>query len=614
MLSGENIVCLSSIDWDFLWQGHQEIMSRLAASGNLVLFVENTGVRAPTLRDLPRLRKRVRNWRKGAHGFRAERENLFVYSPLVLPFPYSSLARVVNRTLILRAIERWARVVAMSRPIVWTFLPTPLALDVIRGLDPAVTVYYCIDNFAESSVAARRIAPSERAMLRRADLVFVTSQGLEARAREHSSAVSVFPFGVDFETFDKVRRSPESPPADLDGLPRPIVGYVGGLHKWLDQALLRRAAERLPDWSFVLVGPEQTDTSTLGGLANVHRLGRRSHGDVARYINAFDVAVIPYLLTEYTQNVYPTKLNEYLAMGRPVVATALDEVTRFNARHGAPVAVARDAEDFTARLVEAVRDDTEARRAERVRVAEQNGWRARIEAMSALIERQALRNREARASRWRETLTSVYHRVRRQAAVTAAAVVGLYALVFYTPVVWLAAEPLRIAAAPEAADVIVVMAGGVGESGRAGGGYQERVKHAVDLYRQGRAPRMIFSSGYVFAFPETDVMRGLALSLGVPPSALLTETRARNTYEHAAYLRELLLARGWRRALVVSSPYHMRRALLTWRKVAPEITAIPAPVVTSQFYAHGSGATLEQIGGIAHEYTAILAYKWRGWI
>jgi hypothetical protein len=101
MLSGEPIICISSIDWDFLWQGHQEIMSRLAASGNLVLFVENTGVRAPTVRDLPRLRRRLRNWWKGTHGFREERDNLFVYSPLVLPFPYSPAARVVNRTLIL---------------------------------------------------------------------------------------------------------------------------------------------------------------------------------------------------------------------------------------------------------------------------------------------------------------------------------------------------------------------------------------------------------------------------------------------------------------------------------------------------------------------------------
>ena len=72
MLTKRDILCISSIDWDFIWQGHQEIMSTLARQGNRVLFVENTGVRAPRLKDLPRLVKRIRNWRRGVKGFRQE--------------------------------------------------------------------------------------------------------------------------------------------------------------------------------------------------------------------------------------------------------------------------------------------------------------------------------------------------------------------------------------------------------------------------------------------------------------------------------------------------------------------------------------------------------------
>ena len=62
MLEGQSILCISSIDWDFIWQGHQQIMATLAEDGNKVLFVENTGVRRPRFRDVPRLRQRVRNW------------------------------------------------------------------------------------------------------------------------------------------------------------------------------------------------------------------------------------------------------------------------------------------------------------------------------------------------------------------------------------------------------------------------------------------------------------------------------------------------------------------------------------------------------------------------
>ena len=88
------------------------------------------------------------------------------------------------------------------------------------------------------------------------------------------------------------------------------------------------------DVSFVLVGPEQSDVSLLKTCPNIHLLGQRPHDEVPAYVNAFDVALIPYRLAEYTANVYPTKLNEYLVMGKPVVATDLPEIRRFNDTHG----------------------------------------------------------------------------------------------------------------------------------------------------------------------------------------------------------------------------------------------------------------------------------------
>ena len=96
MLKNENIICISSIDWDFIWQQHQAIMSRLAKNGNKVLFIENTGVRPPKISDVPRIKKRFINWLKSARGFRKEAENLYIYSPLILPFPYWRVARWIN--------------------------------------------------------------------------------------------------------------------------------------------------------------------------------------------------------------------------------------------------------------------------------------------------------------------------------------------------------------------------------------------------------------------------------------------------------------------------------------------------------------------------------------
>jgi uncharacterized SAM-binding protein YcdF (DUF218 family)/glycosyltransferase involved in cell wall biosynthesis len=612
LLRGQDVVCFSSIDWQFIWQGHQEIMSTLAANGNRVLFVENTGVRAPAMRDLPRVTQRLRNWWKGTKGFRRERENLYIYSPILLPFPYSTIVRRINRSLLTRALNRWMRAAGFGRPIVWTFLPTPLVRDVMRDLGPAASVYYCIDDFASSSTAARRITRSEEQLFREVDLVFVTSEKLREKAARSSDNVTLFAFGVSYEKFEGVRESTRQPPADLAALPRPVVGYVGGIHQWMDMKMLTEVARRMPETTFALVGPLQIDVSAADA-PNLHFLGKKSHDELPCYIKGFDVGIVPYVLSDYTANVYPTKLNEYLAMGIPVVATGLPEIRRFNAEHGSRVAVADDPEQFVAALKAALRPSTIEERRARIDVARQNSWHARIAQMSALISG-VIEARRGRRDPWEAKLRHFYRRTRARVWTVASAIALIYTLLFYTSVPWLLAAPLRLEQAPSAADAIVVFAGGVGESGQAGGGYQERVKTAVDLYDRGFATRMVFESGYVFAFREAEIMRDLAMSQGVPASAITLETHGANTYDDVIRVRELLRQRNWRRILLVSSPYNMRRAMLVWRRQAPEVDVVATPVSQSQFYTHGRGASLDQLRGLAREYLALAAYWWRGWI
>jgi uncharacterized SAM-binding protein YcdF (DUF218 family)/glycosyltransferase involved in cell wall biosynthesis len=608
-----DILCISSIDWDFIWQGHQEIMSTLAAEGHRVLFLENTGVRAPKVRDLPRVRQRIRNWWRGTKGFREERPNLFVYSPLVFPFPYSRFARWANRFLLMRSLRRWMRATGFHRPIAWTFLPTPLALDLLRDLDPQLTIYYCIDDLASSSLAARRIVPSEQRLFKEADLVFVTSEALRKRAAQFSDRVHLFPFGVSFDRFDRVREGREPAPADLQPLPRPIVGYVGGLHQWVDQELIAAAAAGMPEASFAIIGPIQSDVSALERVPNVTLFGQRPHSELPGYVKGFDVGIVPYRLTDYTANVYPTKLNEYLVMGIPVVATDLAEIRRFNAEHGDIVAVAADASGFVSAVRAALTETASGTVERRIAVAHANSWQSRIAAMQSLID-EGLERRAAAAQRWEEKLRKVYRRTRTRIAQVVLGLAALYLLIFNTNLVWWAASPLLVSRPPAAADAIVVFAGGVGESGKAGGGAQERIAQAVDLYKGGYAPVLILSSGYVYSFQEADVMRAQAIDQGVPDSAILLERRASNTYQNVKFVDDILREHRWRRVLLVSSPYHMRRALLVWYKQAPDVTVVPTPVPKSQFYEHARGATLEQVRGILQEYVAILGYWRRGWL
>ena len=612
MLRGESILCISTIDWDFIWQGHQQTMSMLAEQGNRVLFIENTGARRPTFSDLPRLLQRLRNRRRGTQGFRQEREHLFVYSPLVLPFPYSRIARWINRFIVSRAIRRWMSVMGISHPVLWAYLPTPLVLDLVKAVDPGLVLYYCLADFAASSAGARNIRRAEHRLFREADLVFVQSHQLAERARRFREQVEVFPSAINFERFDTARTSPGAVPADLAALPRPIVGYVGGLHRWVDQQLVADTARRLPDATFAFIGPRQCDVSILEREPRVHLLGERPHEQLPAYIRGFDVGIVPYELSEYTSNVSPTKLHEYLAMGIPVVSTGLPDVKSLNDAHGGIVGIGNDPDSFAAALQDAIaRRDVDVDR--RVAVARANGWDLQFERMSALVSR-ALAAKRARHESWDATLRRMYRVARHRLLWTSMGAAAGYLLLFYTPLLWILAEPLRAADAPTRADAIVVFAGGAGESAQAGGGYQERVKQAVDLYDAGYAPRMVFSSGFVYAFKEAEIMRGLAIDLGVPADDIDIEEKAASTYQNVLFTRDIARQQGARRVLLVSSPYHMRRAVLTWRKQAPDIEVVSAPVLGSQYYAHGSGATPQQFRGIAWEYAAIALYRWRGWL
>ncbi len=609
-LTGQSILCVSSIDWDFVWQGHQEIMAELAKQGNRVLFIENTGVRSPSLKDLPRLTHRIQNWRRGTKGFRQERENLVVYSPILLPLPYSRLAQWINRFLLLQPLRRWMRASRFHRPILWTFLPTPLVLNLIEELDPELVVYYCIDNLAESSKGAARITASEEKLFSRADLVLVTAKKLYDRAVRFSGRVQLFPFGVHFGKF---QNGSHPPPADLGNLQGPVVGYIGGIRKEIDQKLLGKVADLMPEVTFVMIGPLQTEVETLRSRPNIRFLGPRAHTELPAYLQAFHAGIIPYVLNPYTEHIYPAKLNEYLVMGLPVVSTDLTEIRHFNAEHGRLIEIAQTAEGFAAALREAIQKNSPTAKAQRIEAARQNRWEERIRQIASLVQ-ETLQMRRIESVRWEETFRRVYRTARRRLIRTSAVLLLIYLALFYTPLLWILADPLKQVDAPEPADAIVVFAGGVGESGQPGQSHEERVSRAIELHQNGYAKHLVLSSGFTRVYEEAEVMRAIAVARGIPIESIVLEEKANSTYKQVQNVSQILQNRGWDSILLVSAPYHMRRASWVFSKQAPEIRVIHTPVESSAFYSHSRGASFAQIGGILHEILAILYYGWKGWL
>jgi glycosyltransferase involved in cell wall biosynthesis len=407
MLSGRDIILISSIEWDFNWQGHQEIASRLARAGNRVLYVENMGVRSPGLRDARRVAQRFFHWTGSLldGGVRQVSPDLYVCSPLILPPFGSRIRHELNRRLLLPLLLRAVRSLRFDPEIIWTFLPTDTAAALVRMLRKprGVVVYYCIADFAELSPHPNEILKSERSIIEMSDLVFAQGPQLAERCSRGGREAEIFPFGVNLNRFTKENGQPngsreEEPSATarpgsasdfMSELPRPVIGYVGGIHKFFDVQMLAAMARARPGWSWVLVGPLQTSPRELKRIPNVHLAGPKAHEELPEYIRGFDVSIVPYLSNGYTATVVPTKINEYLAMGKPVVSTDLPEVRTFNDKHGVIITSPNRPTEFVASIERALLSSGEDAVVNRRRtVAALNDWEARAERMSNLIERE----------------------------------------------------------------------------------------------------------------------------------------------------------------------------------------------------------------------------------
>jgi glycosyltransferase involved in cell wall biosynthesis len=399
MITGQDIVCISSIDWGFLWQGHQEITSRLAQAGNRILYVENTGVRSPVLADVARISERLRKWARAllTGGVREVAPNIYVCSPLVMPPFGARWQRVLNRYVLLPMVRRAARRLGMQDPLIWTYLPTDTAFDLIQLLRTprSVLVYYCIADFEQLTPRAPELRESEKEIVQTSDVIFAQGPELAARVARWKDNVHIFPFGVNLEAFPlhdhpngngSARAEDTSGPEQLQSLPRPLIGYIGGLHRHLDYEMLLEMASTCPHWSWVFVGAIQTSVEDLAALPNVYLLGQQRHDSLVGYIRQFDVCIVPYVNSHFTATVVPTKINEYLAVGKPVVSTELPAVRKFNEQHDI-LQTSADPKEFLQAIERALQSGNDEDAIARGRaVAELGNWDSRLEAMSQFIE------------------------------------------------------------------------------------------------------------------------------------------------------------------------------------------------------------------------------------
>jgi glycosyltransferase involved in cell wall biosynthesis len=281
----------------------------------------------------------------------------------------------------------------ISRPLYWAF--EPASIQHLPHLPPAPVIYDCIDRWAgyfpEGSRRHRTVSDMDRRLAARADLIFVGSEALRTLHSGHSAPVHLQHHAADFALFNRAADPSYPMAASVAALRRSgrrIVGLCGILDKRVDVASLARIAERRRDWELVLVGPVQRnlDVGALASLENVTMVGPVEAPDLPAHIRGFDVCLIPYLIDEFVRGIYPLKLHEYLATGRPVVATPIPAVLPYADR----IEIAEGADGIEAAIERALADDASERVAARIALARRNGWDTRV-AEKLRIAREALR-------------------------------------------------------------------------------------------------------------------------------------------------------------------------------------------------------------------------------
>ncbi|NNE09692.1 MAG: glycosyltransferase [Gemmatimonadetes bacterium] len=383
--AGADIICLASGNWDAeLWTNSQHLMSRLAKD-HRVLFVESLGLRTPgpSRRDVLRVFGRVVNFFRGV---RSPRPNLYVHSPLAIPLYRFAWARRFNFYLLRRSLRRIANHLNMKDPILWTFLPT--ASNLVGHLGERLCIYHCVDEYrANPGVPADTIDQLERDLLRHADLVFTTSQGLFESKRRFNPNTHYLPNVADYDHFRLALDPGTVVPKEIQRLTGPVIGFVGAVsHYKIDLDLIAYVAKARPDWNLVMIGPvsfgeNQAAFDAIAAMPNVHMLGARPYDTLPGYIKGFDVCMIPFAINETTKNVFPMKFHEYLATGKPVVVIELPSLADFRDYCFS----ARGPDAFVAAIEDAL-VMPQARPQVPDEVAAANTWESRIESIGAIVD------------------------------------------------------------------------------------------------------------------------------------------------------------------------------------------------------------------------------------
>ncbi|MCP4987949.1 MAG: glycosyltransferase family 1 protein [Colwellia sp.] len=315
-------------DWGAHPSSTQHIVNILGQTRPVIWF-NSIGLRKPKLslsdfkRAFSKVTSFIMNPQKSSKTKETESENnqFIIINPLVIPCANSWFSLKLSKAILKWQLKLACKKLNLTDPIIWTSLPT--TVDYLELFEQAPCVYYCGDDFSSlAGVDHQFVSKKETELIGKSSYVFTASDKLLDKFPQEK-AVNI-PHGVNFSLFsDKAKEIPLDLPQG-----KPIAGFYGSISTWLDQDLLVQTIEALPHWHFVFIGKVDCNIDKLQQFTNVYFLGAKAHNELPKYIQNWNVAILPFVENKQIQMCNPLKLREYLASGTPIVTTD------FNALNG----------------------------------------------------------------------------------------------------------------------------------------------------------------------------------------------------------------------------------------------------------------------------------------
>jgi len=340
-LTGKDIILFSLKSWDTeIGTSSKQYARVFAKNNNRVLFVNRALDRISTIRSRkdPKIKERLESFRHKERSLREAEKNIWVLNPptilesinwISMPAVFDLFNKLNNRRLA-RQIDKAAATLGFKDSILYIendFLRSFYLPEMIGSV--AKTIYYIRDYLPSQDYFKTHGERLEPKMIKKADVVTTNSVHLMKYAKKYNPSSYFVGQGCDLRLFSEAAFPL---PEDMKGIGYPIIGYTGAIFNTrLDIELLVKIAQQRKDWNIVMVGPEDEHfrRSELHRLPNVFFLGKKKLEELPAYIHYFDVCINPQAVNEMTIGNYPLKADEYLAMGKPMVATRTDAMEMF---------------------------------------------------------------------------------------------------------------------------------------------------------------------------------------------------------------------------------------------------------------------------------------------